>query len=98
SLLCNRSSPWETETKHRPRCIFVGSRRRIMTLSQALATPVDEIMDSMELAARNGFHLEPRCRVCRNDVLRKKVNDMLATGASYAMIVRALAADNAELD
>jgi hypothetical protein len=29
---------------------------------------------------------------------RKKVNDLLATGASYAMIVRALAADNAELD
>ena len=42
--------------------------------------------------------LEPRCRVCRNDELRKKVNDLLATGASYAMIVRALAADNAELD
>ena len=36
--------------------------------------------------------------MCRNDVLRKKVNDMLATGSSYAMIVRALAADNAELD
>ena len=36
--------------------------------------------------------------MCRNDVLRKKVNDMLATGASYAMVVRALAADNAELD
>ena len=69
-----------------------------MTLSQALATPVDEIMESSALAPRNGFHLEPRCRVCRNDVLRKKVNDMLATGASYAMIVRALAADNAELD
>ena len=30
--------------------------------------------------------------------MRKKVNDLLATGASYAMIVRALAADNAELD
>ena len=30
--------------------------------------------------------------------VRKKVNDLLATGASYAMIVRALAADNAELD
>src|SRR6476660_8069555 len=43
-------------------------------------------------------HLEPRCRVCRNDQLRTKVNDLLATGASYAMIVRALAADNAELD
>ena len=44
-------------------------------------------------AARVGL-----CRVCRNDVLRKKVNDLLGTGASYAMIVRALAADNAELD
>ena len=31
-------------------------------------------------------------------MLRKKVNDLLASGASYAMIVRALAADNAELD
>ena len=31
------------------------SRRRIMTLSQALATPVDEIMESMALAPRNGF-------------------------------------------
>ena len=30
--------------------------------------------------------------------VRKKVNDMLASGASYAMVVRALAADNAELD
>ena len=69
-----------------------------MSLSQALATPVDEIMESSALAPRiNGFHLEPRCRICRNDVLRKKVNDMLASGASYAMIVRALAADNAEL-
>ncbi len=69
-----------------------------MTLSQALATPVDEIMGSMELAKRNGFHLEPRCRVCRNDLMRKKVNDILATGASYTMIVRALTSDNAELD
>jgi hypothetical protein len=70
-----------------------------MTLSQALATPVDDIMDSMELAPRiNGFHLEPRCRICRNDQARKKVNDLLATGASYAMIMRALSADNTELD
>ena len=69
-----------------------------MTLSQALATPVDEIMDSMELAPRNGFHLEPRCRVCRNDQVRKKVNDMLATGASYAMVLRGLGEDNAKLD
>ena len=64
-----------------------------MTLSQALATPVDEIMESSALAPRiNGFHLEPRCRVCRNDLVRKKVNDLLATGASYAMVLRALAA------
>ena len=69
-----------------------------MSVSQALATPVDEIVESSALVPRNGFHLEPRCRVCRNDVVRKKVNDLLATGASYAMIVRALAADNAELD
>src|SRR6478735_4431254 len=69
-----------------------------MSVSQALATPVDEIMESSAMAPHiNGFHLEPRCRVCRNDVLRKKVNDMLATGASYAMIVRALSADNTEL-
>jgi hypothetical protein len=69
-----------------------------MSMSQALATPVDEIVESSALVPRNGFHIEPRCRVCRNDVLRKKVNAMLATGASYAMIVRALAADNAKLD
>jgi hypothetical protein len=66
-----------------------------MSVSHALATPVDEIMASSALASRNGFPLEPRCRVCRNDQVRKKVNDMLATGASYAMIVRAVAADNA---
>ena len=46
----------------------------------------------------NGFHLEPRCRVCRNDLVRKKVNDLLATGASYAMVLRALGEDNAALD
>ena len=69
-----------------------------MSVSQPLATPVADTIESMELATRNGFHLEPRCRVCRNDQVRKKVNDLLATGASYAMIVRALAADNAELD
>ena len=50
-----------------------------MSLSQALATPVDEIMESSALAPRNGFHLEPRCRVCRNDLVRKKVNDLLAS-------------------
>ena len=44
------------------------------------------------------FHIEPRCRVCRTDEVRKKVNDLLASGSSYAMIVRALEEENATLD
>ncbi len=68
-----------------------------MFVSQALATSVDETVESSVLVPRNGFHLEPRCRICRNDSVRRKVNDLLATGASYAMVLRALAADNAKL-
>ncbi|MGO9354832.1 MAG: hypothetical protein ACLP3C_29845 [Mycobacterium sp.] len=68
-----------------------------MSVSQALSTPVDVTVESLALSSRNGFHLEPRCGVCRNNLVRKKVNDLLTTGASYAMIVRALAADNAKL-
>jgi len=68
-------------------------------LQATVLAPVDEIVESIELAPRiNGFHLEPRCRVCRNEQVRKKVNDLLATGASYAMVLRALGEDNAELD
>ena len=67
-----------------------------MFMSQAHATPVDDTVESSALAPRNGFHLEPRCRVCRNNLVREKVNHMLATGASYVMVVRALAADNAK--
>jgi hypothetical protein len=69
-----------------------------MPVSPALATPVDDTLESSALVPCNGFHLEPRCRVCRNDQVRKKVNDTLATGASYAMVLRALAADNADFD
>ena len=36
--------------------------------------------------------------MCRNDEVRRKVNDFLATGASYAYIVRALGEVNAKLD
>jgi hypothetical protein len=68
-----------------------------MSVSQALAAPVDVTVKSMELATRNVF-LEPRCRVCRNDLVRKKVNDLLATGSSYAFIVRPLGDDNANCD
>jgi hypothetical protein len=67
-------------------------------VSEALATLVDDTVESSALVPHSGFHLEPRCRISRNDQARKKVNDMLATGASFAMIVRALAAGNAALD
>ena len=67
--------------------------------TEAVHDIVDKTTESIEFAACiNGFHLEPRCRVCRNDQVRQKVNDLLATGASYAMISRALEEDNATLD
>ena len=69
-----------------------------MSVSKAVRDCADDTVESMELAPRNGFHLEPRCRICRNDSVRRKVNQMLAMAAPYAGIVRALAADNAEFD
>ena len=70
-----------------------------MSVSEEVGGVVDESVESMELApAINGFHVEPRCRVCRNDEVRSKVNDLLARGSSYAMIVRALGEENAMLD
>ena len=69
-----------------------------MTVSETISDSAGEIVESTELAALFGpLPLEPRCRVCRNDEVREKVNDMLATGTSYAFIVRALAAENAKL-
>ena len=70
-----------------------------MTLSDAIPDVVGEIADSTDLAPRiNGFHLEPRCRVCRNEQVRREVNDLLAAGASYAHVVRALGEHNANCD
>ena len=68
-----------------------------MSVSEVLSTPVDVTVESSALVPRNEFHLEPRCRVCKNDALRRKVNDQLSVGASYAQIVRALGEDNAKL-
>ena len=68
-----------------------------MTLTQGGAGPIEEVLGSVELAPRNGFRCEPRCRVCRSDEMRTKVNDLLATGASYAYILRTLAAENGKL-
>jgi hypothetical protein len=70
-----------------------------MSVSEAASGVGDESVESIELArGANGFRLEPRCRICRNDQVRTKVNDLLATGASYAMVLRALGDDNANLD
>lgn len=53
---------------------------------------------SSDSAGFSAFHLEPRCRVCRNDAVRLRVNDLLSGGASYAMVLRALGDDNTQLD
>ena len=68
-----------------------------MSVSEAVAT-LSTTSGVIGVGPAQWVPLEPRCRVCRNDQVRKKVNDLLANGASYAMVVRALAADNAELD
>jgi hypothetical protein len=40
----------------------------------------DIVDDSIELPPSiNGFHIEPRCRVCRNEDMREKVNDLVQT-------------------
>ena len=70
-----------------------------MSQLQALREIDTETAPFNELAAPiNGLPVEPRCRVCRNDTLRIKVNDLLASGASYAMVLRALEQDNAKLN
>src|SRR6476620_2159108 len=69
-----------------------------MPVSEEFRGVVDQPMESTELIpGTNGFLLQPRCRICRNDEVRTKVNDRLATGASYAMVLRALGDDNATL-
>jgi hypothetical protein len=70
-----------------------------MFVSEVFRSVGDESLESTELdSGTNGFQLEPRCRVCRNDVVRKQVNALLASGASYGMVLRALGDDNAMLD
>ena len=70
-----------------------------MSVSEATSGVVEESVNSTELApGGDGFHRQPRCRICRNDPLRRRVNDLLATGASYAMVLRALGDDNAKLE
>ena len=63
-------------------------RRQDHACVRAFPDVVDESVESMDLPnGINGFHLEPQCRICRNDQVRTKVNDLLATGASYAIVL-----------
>ena len=96
-LLFSGHWPCETKAKASTTVHFRRIEENDMSVSEALATLVDDTVESSGLAPRNGF-LEPRCRVCKNDALRRKVNDQLSVGASYAQIVRALGEDNAKLD
>jgi hypothetical protein len=67
-----------------------------MSFAKMVGDGVDESIESPPRI--NRFHLEPRCRVCRDDEVRKKVNDLLATGSSYAMVLRALGEDKGPPD
>ncbi len=69
-----------------------------MTHPLAVAERTIKNAPSTTITGVNGLHLEPRCRVCRKDQMRTKVNGLLASGASYAMIARSLRDDNAKLD
>jgi hypothetical protein len=69
-----------------------------MTLSPAALSSPDQTATSMASVAQiDRLHLEPRCHVCRNDHVRQKVNDLLASGASHTMTLRALGDDAVEV-
>jgi hypothetical protein len=69
-----------------------------MTLSSAVLSTPDQMTTIAAPEPQTiGLHLEPRCRVCRNDEVRQQVNDLLASGASYAMTRRALGDDARDL-
>jgi hypothetical protein len=70
-----------------------------MSLLQADALPASQVMDPKELSRLvGGLHLEPRCRVCRNDAVRQQVNDLLAAGVTYSAVLRAVGDYNDRLD
>lgn len=64
------------------------------------SSPVGAVKETKDTAepSHNGYHIEPRCRACRHDDVRSKVNDLLAAGYSYAMVLRGLAQENSALD
>lgn len=59
--------------------------------SPTLDKLVENELHQLELAGRlYQFHVEPRCRVCKDDDIRRSVNKMLAFGMSYRDILEAL--------
>ena len=67
-----------------------------MSVSDAFRGVVD---DSAELASdTNGFHLQPRCRICRNEQVPDEGQRSVGERASYAIVLRALGDDNATLE
>ena len=72
-----------------------------MAVAEAPGLPVGRCAHAVTVSISQDidtFRPEPRCRVCRSDGVSKRVNDMLARGASYAGIVRTLSQENAALD
>lgn len=70
-----------------------------MSTLLADSLPISHIADRKQLAVpRNGFHREPRCRVCRDDARCRKVNDLLTSGVTYRAVLRALERDNEKLE
>ncbi|WP_152967026.1 hypothetical protein [Mycobacterium heckeshornense] len=63
-----------------------------MTLSHTAVGKADQTAPPLVLQI-SASRLEPRCHVCRTDEVRQRVNDLLASGASYASTLRALGGD-----
>lgn len=70
-----------------------------MSTLMADPLPASQVADPERLARlMQGIHLEPRCRICRRDAIREKVNGLLGSGATYKAVLRAVDEDNAKLD
>ncbi len=70
-----------------------------MSILMADPLPASRVIDPERLGELiEGIHLEPRCRVCRNDTVREKVNALLGSGATYKAVLRAVGVDNDKLD
>lgn len=70
-----------------------------MSILMADPLPASQVIDPGRLEQLvEGIHLEPRCRICRNDAVREKVNALLGSGATYKAVLRAVGDDNDKLD